>query len=245
MRKLKEIVKKILFIIFSRFTFLRNLVRGVLDVFAKISVQTSKWVGNVYTLLFDYLGTSWYDHRYDYLRGIQNYHWLERVFFVLPKISKNDSVLDVGSGDGIFSGLFYSDKAKDVLAVDMDQNAVDVAKRRYKKDNVKFLRKNVSTWEIPKNRFDIVIMFSVIEHLTADNGQRVLKNIQKSLKKNGIFYGSTPIVNKLGVSNWEHKNEFTSQEQLKIFLENVFDKVKISSSSWNNERPEGYFECRK
>lgn len=244
MNNFKTAIKKILSIIFNRFSFLRVFVRGVLDLLAKVSIQTSKWVGNIYTILFDFLGTSWYDHRFDYLRGINNYHWLERVFFVLPKISENDSVLDIGCGDGIYSGVFYSEKAKSVLAIDTNQDSITSAKKHYKRNNVRFLKKNLVTWDVPVNKYDVVVMFSVIEHLTARDGQKVLPKIKKSLKKGGVFFGSTPIVQVLGVSNWEHQNEFTSSTEVKTFLMKVFKDVKITESLWNKDRPECYFECK-
>jgi 2-polyprenyl-3-methyl-5-hydroxy-6-metoxy-1,4-benzoquinol methylase len=245
MSNLKTTVKKILSFTFRKIPYLSIFVRNVLDGLADVSIYISKWVGKTYTLFFDYLGTSWYDHRFDHLRGIRNYHWLERVFFVLPKISVGDNILDVGCGDGMYSGVFYSEKAKSVLSIDANQDAINTANNRYKADNVKFLKKNILKWEIPENKYDIVIMFSVIEHLTASDGHRVLLKIKRSLKKDGIFYGSTPIVKKLGVSNWEHKNEFTSLKELRVFLEKVFTSVKINDSSWNKDRPEGYFECRR
>lgn len=244
MNNFKTIIKKILFVVFKRFSFLRALVRNVLDTLAKISIQTSKWVGNMYTILFDFLGTSWYDHRFDHLRGIDNYHWLERVFFVLPKISEDDSVLDIGCGDGIYSGVFYSEKAKSVFAIDTSQDSITSAIKHYKRNNVRFLKKNLLTWDVPANKYDVVVMFSVIEHLTALDGQKVLPKIKKSLKKGGVFFGSTPIVQKLGVSNWEHKNEFTSIAEVKTFLMRVFKDVKITESLWNKDRPECYFECK-
>lgn len=236
--------KGILPFIFRAFPFLGHLCRYLLDILANILIYVSNKVGRLYTFLFSFLGTSWFDHRYDYLMGINNYHWLERAFWVLPKIYKGDTVLDIGSGDGIFTGIFYSDKAKSVLAIDINKDAVSQSKKYYSKSNVIFLKKDLLKWNIPVKKYDVVILFSVIEHFTAKDGQAILSKIKKSLKSEGVLFGSTPIFSELGVSNWEHKNEFTSNGQLKLFLKQVFSNVKMSESMWTKKRPECYFECR-
>jgi 2-polyprenyl-3-methyl-5-hydroxy-6-metoxy-1,4-benzoquinol methylase len=244
MTNFKTNTKNYLSFIFNKFSFLKVVCLYVFDKFANISICVSKGVGNLYTLFFNYLGTSWYDHRYDQLRGVRNYHWTERAFFVLPKISEKDYILDIGCGDGIYSGEFYSGKAKKILAIDKNKSAIEHAIKHYGKQNVKFMKKNVLKWRIPVNKFNSVIMFSVIEHFTKSEGFLVLRKVKKSLKPGGSFFGSTPLIDKVGQSNWEHKNEFTSEIQLRYFLKKVFNEVKISKSLWSRERPECYFECK-
>lgn len=237
-------VKKVIAFIFDKTPFLRAFVKFILDELAAFAIYISHKIGTLYTALFGFLGTSWFDHKYDYLKGIRNYYWLERAFFTLPKISKDSSVLDIGCGDGIYSGIFYSSKAKNVLGVDINLDAIIKARQNYKNENVKFQKKDVLTWDIPSNSYNLVTMFAVIEHFTEDQGLMVIKKIKKSLKKNGVFYGSTPILKQHGIANWEHKNEFESGEILESFLRKVFRKVTITESTWNKERSECYFECR-
>lgn len=237
-------IKKILSYIFNKIPFLGRSIRYILGKLADILFFMSKNIGDLYTILFGFLGTSWYDHKYDYLRGVRNYHWLERVFFALPKISEGDMILDIGCGDGIYSGEFYSEKAKRVLAIDINQSAITNAKKYYGKKNVKFLKKNVITWNLPIKTYNVVIMFAVIEHFTQQDGLKVLGKIRRSLKKDGVFFGSTPIFKTLDIANWEHKNEFTSEAQLVSFLKKIFNKVLITRSVWTEERSECYFECR-
>jgi 2-polyprenyl-3-methyl-5-hydroxy-6-metoxy-1,4-benzoquinol methylase len=237
-------LKKIFNSVFNKIPFLKRFVKFILDILADILIFFSKLLGNLYTILFGFLGLSWYDHRYDQLRGIRNYYWLERAFFALPKISEGDSVLDIGCGDGIYSGVFYSQKAKEVLGVDKSQSAIEQAKKYYSINNVKFLKKDILTWNVPEGAFNVVTMFAVIEHFSVKEGLEVLRKIKRSLKKEGIFFGSTPIFSKLGIANWEHQNEFTSREHLQSFLKKVFKDVKISGSLWTDNRTECYFECR-
>ncbi|AKM83698.1 hypothetical protein A2422_02370 [Candidatus Woesebacteria bacterium RIFOXYC1_FULL_31_51] len=224
---------------------LRGLIKKSISVLAVVNIEFGKIIGKTYTLLFSVLGTSWYDHRYDYLRGVENFFWLERAFYTLDRINNNDSLLDIGCGDGLFDGVFYTNKAKKILAIDKDRNAIVHANKLYRKDNILFQKKDITRWKIPSNYFEIVTLYAVIEHFPPEVGIQVLKNIKNGLKKNGMLLGSTPIFNhdKKDISNWEHKNEFISEIELKKFLKEVFNNVKLKKTTWNKQRSDCYFEC--
>src|SRR3989339_454067 len=177
---------------------LRGLIKKSISVLAVVNIEFGKIIGKTYTLLFSVLGTSWYDHRYDYLRGVENFFWLERAFYTLDR-----------------------------------------------KNNILFQKKDITRWKIPSNYFEIVTLYAVIEHFPPEVGIQVLKNIKNGLKKNGMLLGSTPIFNhdKKDISNWEHKNEFISEIELKKFLKEVFNNVKLKKTTWNKQRSDCYFEC--
>lgn len=221
------------------------MIRYILSLFADILIVINKILGFLYLKLFGFTGTSWFDHRFDYFRGPENFHWLERAFLSLDRMKPGSRVLDIGCGDGIFSGLYYSSKAKSVLAVDKDKKAIKHAKRYYKKGNVKYIAKDINRWKIFPEKFDLVLMFAVIEHLQNDDGLSVLRNIGATLSEGGLFFGSTPILtNPKMKSNFEHENEFRSVESLKKFLETAFENVKTFQTKWPG-RNECYFECRR
>jgi 2-polyprenyl-3-methyl-5-hydroxy-6-metoxy-1,4-benzoquinol methylase len=221
------------------------MIRYILGLFADILIFINKIVGFLYLKSFGFIGTSWFDHRFDYLRGPGNFHWLERAFLALDRMKPGSQVLDIGCGDGIFSGIFYSSKAKNVLAVDKDRKAIEHAKRYYKKDCVKYAVKDINRWKIVPDKFDLVLMFAVIEHLRNKDGLKVLRNIGKSLVEGGLFFGSTPILtNVKKKSNFEHENEFRSVESLRKFLKTAFAQVKTFETHWPG-REECYFECRR
>lgn len=238
-------IDKIILNIWNKFPKLRNIIRNFLSVSANIIIGIGRFVGNVYTTLFGVLGTSWYDHRYDVLRGVENFHWMERAFFTLDKLRVDDSILDIGCGDGLFDGVFYSDVAKEIVAIDKDKKAIKHANNLYKKKNISFQKKDITKWKIPHKSFDVITLYAVIEHFAPKVGVSVLKNIKNGLKDKGKFIGSTPIFNsdKTNISNWEHENEFTSVNDLNNFLSKVFTKVKLKKSIWSNKRTDCYFEC--
>lgn len=224
----------------------KNYIRTLLGLFADFVIKINRYLGSIYTSHFSYLGTSWYDHRYDYLRGTENFHWMERAFWVLPMISDGNAVLDLGCGDGIFSGVFYSSKAKEVIAVDKDITAINHARTYYSRKNVSYIKQDVRKLSFGNKKFDLILMFAVIEHFTPDDGVKVLTQIGHLLKTGGIFFGSTPIFSKdkKAISNFEHQNEFTSSKDLYRFLKKSFKLVKIFHSTWRF-RDECYFRCEK
>lgn len=216
-----------------------------LNISAKFLIKWARYIGNQYTSIWTNLHTSSFDHRFDYLRGIDNYYWYERAIFAIQRIKPENIVLDVGCGDGIYSGLFYSKAAKKVDAIDLDDEAVKHAKKHYSRKNVKFQSISIQDWLKKGKKYDTVLMFAVIEHFTPQDGIRTLKGIGKSLTKDGILFGSTPIFSDTGMHNFDHQNEFFSNDKLKSFLETSFKDVTIFISKWPNDRNECYFECRQ
>jgi 2-polyprenyl-3-methyl-5-hydroxy-6-metoxy-1,4-benzoquinol methylase len=223
----------------------KKFIRHTLGVLADMLIKTSQILGYLYTKGFGFVDTSWYDHRYDHLRGVENFYWMERAFLVLSMMSSEDNVLDLGCGDGIFSGVFYSSKAKKVVAVDIDSTAIRHAKKYYPKKNVSYTKQDIRNLSFRNNKFNIILMFAVIEHFTPEDGVKVLTKVGKLLKPNGTFFGSTPIFskNKTKLANFEHENEFTSSDDLLVFLKKGFKSVKITHSKWGM-RDECYFECK-
>lgn len=237
--------EKLLFKIWNTLLIPSFLLRLILGILADFWLFVGKFLGDTYTKLFGLVGTSWYDHRFDYLRGAGNFYWLERAFFALDRIFPTSYVLDLGCGDGTFSGLFYGSKAKKVLAIDNDARAIKHAKRYYRRKNVKFVKIDINKYNFPENEFDQVFMFAVIEHFKPADGMKILDGINRSLRPNGMFFGSTPIfANTKFKANYEHENEFDSVESLNKFLKKAFSQVRVFQTNWPG-RNECYFECKK
>lgn len=220
-------------------------LRYLLGFVADILICINFLLGKLYILLFGFLGTSWFDHRFDFLVGPSNYHWMERAFLALARIKDGDIVLDIGCGDGSYDGLFYSTKAKSIDAIDKDSLAIEHAKKYYHKVNIHFIKQDIVKCRLQDNKYGIVLMFAVIEHFSDKEGLKVLRKVKKSLCAGGILYGSTPLIKEFKISNWEHKNEFGSAIDLKKFLGKVFGSVTVTTLNWHEKRDDCYFECRK
>jgi SAM-dependent methyltransferase len=222
-----------------------DILRASLDLAARIVFLQGRLVSWLFCRLMPILGVTWFDHRFDHLRGPSNWYWSERGVLGAQLICSGDTVLDLCCGDGLFSALFYSVKANHVDALDRDRRAIALAWRRYRKANVKFLVADVVADEFPRPDYSVALFFSAIEHFSAEAGSRVLQRIAASLAKtNSVLLGSTPIVATRGGHNFEHDNEFLSMEQLKCFLSSHFGSIELRCSPWPGGRVEGYFRFR-
>lgn len=147
-------------------------------------------------------------------------------YFSLP-LTKGKTVIDLGCSDGYGSSLIAK-SAKEIIALDIDRQTIEEARKKYKNENLKFKIGNalMLNW---KNKFDIVVSFQVIEHIK-DVGM-YLNQINKILKDKGIFICSTP--NRLlrlskGQKPWNkfHVHEYEAEELLSI-LKNHFLRVDV------------------
>ncbi len=221
------------------------MVRAVLNMLCNILLWVSRFIGDVYSRLWAIFKIPWFDHRFDHLRGPENWYWTERGVLGRKLLTRDSVVLDLCCGDGIFSGLYYSTVAKHVDAVDRNGKAIRMARRRYTSNNVTFHILDVLKDNFPRDQYNVIFFFVSIEHFSAEAGTRLLQKIAGAVDpNNGVLFGSTPIFHHRGAHNYEHDNEFLSLEQLRTFLTPHFDQVELWFSEWPG-RDECYFRCSR
>lgn len=125
------------------------------------------------------------DGRYMFRRHLQAYQF--SMNFCQDKV-----ILDAGCGEGYGSHLL-SEIGSKVIGIDISEEAVRHAKRKYIRENLKYQTMNVTNLDFADNSFDVVVCFQVIEHLH-DIG-KFLNKIKRLLRKNGCAIIST-IINK-------------------------------------------------
>jgi len=160
---------------------------------------------------------------------------IHRYAFALQYV-KNKKVVDIASGEGYGSNLLAS-VAKNVIGIDISQETVEHAKRKYKKDNLVFMQGAADKIPIDANSIDIVISFETIEH--HDKHQEMLNEIKRILKHNGMLIISSP--DKLNYSdipqlvNGFHVKELYFEEFKSIieknFSQSIFLNQKLTYSS--------------
>jgi ubiquinone/menaquinone biosynthesis C-methylase UbiE len=105
--------------------------------------------------------------------------------------TKNKIVLDNACGTGY--GAWYMLKkgdAKEVVGVDISEDAINYAKNNYTDENISFICADAADLPFSKKYFDVVVSFETIEHLK-DN-EKFLSECNRVLKNGGIFICSTP-----------------------------------------------------
>ncbi len=129
---------------------------------------------------------------------------------------KKDLVLDISSGEGYGTALL-GEVAKKVIGVDIDEQAVSFSNKKYGNNVVSFLQGNAEDSLFSDDEFEAVISFETLEHLTKKGQEKFLNNVQKTLKKNGLFIISTPDKDIYGSGdNHFHEHELSKKEFISL-----------------------------
>jgi ubiquinone/menaquinone biosynthesis C-methylase UbiE len=147
---------------------------------------------------------------------------------------KNKNVLDIGSWSGPFEKLIYG-IAKKITAVDIEDKALKVLKQNFPK--IKCVNAYADKLPFKRDAYDVVTFWDVIEHLPIGYEARVLKEINRVLKKNGYLIMAT--VNKnfwsdvLDPAYWLAGHRHYTEEKLNNLLTDAgfkIEQVKFTGS---------------
>lgn len=119
--------------------------------------------------------------RYGYLfcHGVRG-HYLKKW------IGQGKRVLDLGCRDGMLTA-FYAN-GNQVIGADIDRKALELTKNKL---GIETLWVDLNQeWPFEEKAFDVIVACELLEHIFLVNP--FLNNIQKSLKKGGLFIGSVP-----------------------------------------------------
>lgn len=99
------------------------------------------------------------------------------------------SMLDLSCSTGMMTEAF-SAVVGNVCGIDIDQNAVDFAKRHYSRKNVEFFIMDALYTDFPDNYFDVIICNQMYEHVP--NPQQLMGEIHRLLVPGGVcYFGAT------------------------------------------------------
>ena len=115
---------------------------------------------------------------------IMNYH----AFFV-DNVNDGDTVLDIGCGNGALT-YDVARKAGQVVGIDLKEKSISLARQRYSRENIEYIRGNVLN-DLPGERFDVVILSNVLEHI--DERVEFLKCLREMAPK---FLIRVPMINR-------------------------------------------------
>lgn len=131
---------------------------------------------------------------------------------ILEKYIKKDiTVIDVGCGSGILSIASGKLGAKQVLAIDRDENAVRIARENIKRNNLETRIRAIKGDKLQNINFKADI---IVANIIADVIIDLSKDVALCLKDNGVFIASGIIKDrKLSVIEALEKNGFDLVEQ--------------------------------
>lgn len=152
-----------------------------------------------------------------------------RFKFASKLISQNDTLLDIGCGQGL-SSIFFSDYCKFVYGVDLLSDFLN-----HDRKNIKFIKKSI--FNIHKKNFNrkinIITLIDFIEHFKKSDGALILSKCSKLLeKKGGTLIVGTPSVYSSKYrskrSKKQHIHEYDGME-LKNLCSQYFNRTFLFS----------------
>tara|TARA_Y100000590_G_scaffold461334_1_gene622678 strand:- start:1279 stop:2025 length:747 start_codon:yes stop_codon:yes gene_type:complete len=111
------------------------------------------------------------------------------------KFKNNISMLDFGSGDGFFIKYLIDEKFNfDFTAYDADPEKKQIfeMKNLFQTNNIKNV-KIFNDYNLIDKRFDIICCLETLEHFNHEDQRKLLSQMEKLLKPNGIICISVPI----------------------------------------------------
>lgn len=116
---------------------------------------------------------------------------VERYHFAAQFVRPGDLVLDLACGIGYGTYLLATEtQCARVTGIDIDPEAVRLAKERFSHDKVTFLLGNVLDASLPVEPADCITAFEVLEHIARD--LEFLSRIRSLLKPGGRLIISSP-----------------------------------------------------
>ena len=168
----------------------------------------------------------------------------EKLNIVLEHLDLNNKrILDLGCGSGgITFKLFKRIKNSEVVGLDFNEKAIELANRRVKKEKLKrlkFISGDAENIPFEDNEFDAVIALDMLDHMFTP--KKCLKDIRRVLNKNGkamIGVGNYkslwPIIEKLWDKfgdgrNYEetHLHHFDNKSFMSALKKAGFKDIKV------------------
>jgi len=115
-----------------------------------------------------------------------------------------------------------------VIGIDINEEALNYTKSRYKSPNIEFRKMDVCQTDFPSHSFDVITSFETLEHLLPLKTDIFTKEVTRLLKKDGLFIISTPNTNVYSkfTKTKDHINELSVADFTKL-MDKYFDKCQF------------------
>lgn len=152
----------------------------------------------------------------DYERMVPEFHkqtltYAEHItrYLVAEDLVQGKTVLDIASGSGYGTRLL-AEKAKMVYGVDVNETAINYAKKHYGAHNIQYKVGDGESIPLNDNSVDVIVTLETIEHI--ENYKQFIKELKRILKPDGLLIISTPNDLEFAEGNHFHLHEFEYEE---------------------------------
>ena len=194
-----------------------------------------------------------YDTMNDFMSFGTHRLWKSELTDLL-NIQKRDKIIDVGSGTGDLISLISKKKLMNELySVDLNLEMLNFSKKKFKDQNIKFIRANAENLPFRDNFFDKYIISFCLRNVT--NINKTLLESFRILKPGGIFYclefskPETNIMNKIynnykkNIIPWMGEKIAKNKKAYK-YLEESITLFPDQNELLNHLKKIGFFETK-
>jgi ubiquinone/menaquinone biosynthesis C-methylase UbiE len=145
-------------------------------------------------------------------------------FIDVKKSISGKVILDLGCGFGWFEKFCIENNCEKVAGLDVIDTDFELVKKKINSSKLELVLGSANILNFPKNSFDTVTAWEVIEHIPFGTEKQMLTEIEKVLKPGGILYLSTPYshpVSNLLDPAWWFGHRHYKLEDLKTFCESA------------------------
>jgi 2-polyprenyl-3-methyl-5-hydroxy-6-metoxy-1,4-benzoquinol methylase len=152
-------------------------------------------------------------------------------------LNKNKKILDVGCGAGFLLNALECEDYKNLTGVELDKNQYLEAKKHLKfsklfnQDCIEFLNKT-------EERYDIIFLYDLLEHIPKEKIIRLLKLIYKSLNNKGVLVIKTPnadspyFASRMRYGDFTHETSFNKESVETVLREAGFSNIICKSTKF-------------
>lgn len=135
---------------------------------------------------------------------------LARYKFVVRLIKKTDRILEVGCGSGLGS-VFLSQHCAHVTGIDVKATEVEEAMSLCRRENIEF--RTCDLFDLDgSQKWDVIVALDVIEHMPIEQGQKLVANIPRHLKPEGMLVIGTP-----SIYSYEYQGPLSKASHVKCY----------------------------
>jgi len=134
---------------------------------------------------------------------------------------RHDAVcVDCACGSG-YGSVILSEVALDVKSFDIDPSAIEYALSHNARNNIDYTQSDIDCLQFDDSSVDAVVSIETLEHIPFESFLKWLSNVDRWLKRGGVFIGSSPMLRykdgKPYITNPYHINEMDRR----VFVEAV------------------------
>ncbi|MCF7820371.1 MAG: class I SAM-dependent methyltransferase [Candidatus Pacebacteria bacterium] len=158
------------------------------------------------------------------------------------QFSDNKIILDLACGSGYGSNIL-AEKAKQVIGVDIDSEAIKEARTKYLHSNLSFEVVSALRLGLDSNSVDLIVSLETVEHFEQKDQIKFLQELKRVLKPDGLLIMSTPNSLASKHRNPWHLKELNEKEFISLLIQEfkhiqvLYQGTAMASVISNRETP--------